>query len=100
MSDEVIPDDVLKDAMLHLRSMEQDVEERADGTWKVKGFGVRNAIARAILAERERCARVAEKLAAERRKAEQERGFSPSSATIEANTYWCEEIAQAIRSSS
>lgn len=49
-----IPEDVLKAAMLHLRGMEQDVEERGDGQWKVKGFGVRNAIARGIMAERER----------------------------------------------
>lgn len=55
-----IPEDVMKAAMLHLRSMEQDTEERGNGQWVVKGFGVRNAIARAILAERERCAKVCE----------------------------------------
>jgi len=40
--------------------MEQDVEERGEGRWAVKGFGVRNAIARAILAEREHCATIAD----------------------------------------
>ena len=54
-----LPEDVRKAAMFHLRSMEADVEEKADGQWQVKGFGLRDAIARAILAERERCAQLA-----------------------------------------
>lgn len=62
-------------------------------------------IARAILAERrrakaeerERCAGKAEALAAARRQAEALRGYSPETATLSANLYWCEEIAAAIR---
>lgn len=59
MTHSELPEDVRKAAMFHLRSMEPDVEQKAGGEWQIKGFGLRDAIARAILAERKRCADVA-----------------------------------------
>ena len=46
----------------------------------------------------EECAKVAEEIAIKRRENEASKGFSPASATPVANAYWCEEIAEAIRS--
>lgn len=46
----------------------------------------------------EECAKVAEDLARKRRESESSRGFTSETATQVANTYWCEEIAESIRS--
>jgi hypothetical protein len=95
MSDVTIPEAVQAQA----EAISQELVDHAFKHGKLVNAYLPEFIARAILAERERCAKIAEDLAANRKRLEQQRGFGPKTATAGANSYWCEEIAQAIRSS-
>jgi hypothetical protein len=75
----------------------QGVWDAANLAWNDTTTSGREMVARAIIAERERCAVVAEAMAADRRARESAWGFDASTATPIANQYWCEEIAAEIR---
>lgn len=81
-----------------MNEMPEDIIAAAENAyWDPECESTPMVIARAILAERERCAKVAERLAADRRAKEASYGYGPETATPAANSFWCEEIAAAIR---